>query len=95
MSSVLLPTTSINMGELEETEETGDADPDEEIVIMPTEDKKVYWIFLLWGIGVLLPWNAVITVFDYFQDEMSPTGKKPYDPGSSYPFATNGLIFFT
>ena len=27
---------------------------------------KVNFIFLLWGIGGLLPWNAVLSCFDFF-----------------------------
>jgi equilibrative nucleoside transporter 1/2/3 len=49
----------------------------------------VYWIFLLWGIGILLPWNAVLTCFDFFSDEMPG-----YKPAFVYPFAVNGLNSF-
>ena len=33
----------------------------------------VYLIFLLFGIGVLLPWNAVLTAMPYFQDQVFPS----------------------
>jgi hypothetical protein len=55
------------------------------------EDKynMVYYIFFLWGIGILLPWNAVLTCFDFFNDEMPG-----YKPSFVYPFAVNGLNSF-
>lgn len=43
-------------------------------------------IFLLWGIGVVLPWNAVSTCFDFFSAEMPG-----YQPAFIYPFAVNIL----
>ena len=43
-------------------------------------------IFLLWGIGILLPWNAVLTCFDFFSVEMPG-----YAPSFVYPFAVNAL----
>jgi hypothetical protein len=54
----------------------------------PPSDKGnvVNIIFLLWGIGVLLPWNAVLTCFDFFGDEMPG-----YNPSFVYPFAVNAL----
>lgn len=45
---------------------------------------------LLWGIGVLLAWNAVICEFDYFS-EMMPG----FQPAFVYPSAVNGLLAFT
>lgn len=56
------------------------------------EDKgsTVNIIFLLWGFGVLLPWNAVLSCFDFLSDEM--TG---YQPAFVYPFAVNGLSAFS
>lgn len=56
------------------------------------EDKGnvVNIIFLLWGIGVLLPWNAVLTCFDFLSAEM-----KGYQPSFVYPFAVNGLNAFS
>ena len=36
----------------------------------PTDEgNTVYMIFLLWGIGVLLPWNACLSCFDFFANE--------------------------
>ena len=46
----------------------------------------VSFIFFLWGIGIVLPWNAVSTCFDFFTAEM-----KGYKPASVYPFAVNFL----
>ena len=43
---------------------------DDKQEVVPT-DNITYFIFFVWGIGVLLPWNAVMTVFDYFEDEVS------------------------
>ena len=31
----------------------------------------IWFIFLVWGIGSLLPWNAISTTFDYFEEEVS------------------------
>jgi hypothetical protein len=41
--------------------------------IQGPEDKGgvVFAIFLLWGIGVLLPWNAVLSIYDYFVADVS------------------------
>ena len=38
------------------------------------EDKGnvVYFICTLWGIGVLLPWNSILSTFDFFGAEVSP-----------------------
>ena len=44
-------------------------------------------IFLLWGIGNLLPWNVVLCTFDFFRSQM--TG---YRPTFIFPFAANGLL---
>ena len=37
------------------------------------EDKgnKVYTIFLLYGIGVLLPWNVILSCLDFLSDKVS------------------------
>ena len=35
------------------------------------EGNTVLLIFYLWGIGVLLPWNAILSCFDFFQSEVS------------------------
>ena len=35
------------------------------------EDRITYFIFFIWGVGILLPWNAVMTEFDYLEDEVS------------------------
>jgi hypothetical protein len=50
------------------------------------EGNIVSMIFLLWGIGVVLPWNAVSTCFDFFTAEMPG-----YQPAFIYPFAVNIL----
>ena len=56
------------------------------------EGDVVYYVFLLWGIGMLLPWNSVLSTFDYLTYEM-----KDYSLGPSfyYPFAVNGLATVT
>lgn len=56
------------------------------IIAPPDKYNIVYAIFLLWGIGVLLPWNAVLTCFGFFIEEMPG-----YQPAFVYPFAVNGL----
>ena len=45
-------------------------------------------MYLIWGIGVLLPWNAVLSTFDFFDGET-----KGYSlvPDFVYAFAVNGL----
>jgi len=50
----------------------------------------MHFIFFLWGVGVLLPWNAVLCEFAYFDHEMPG-----YRPEFVYPFAVNGLLAFT
>jgi len=47
-------------------------------------------IMLLWGFGILLPWNAVLSAFDYFEDEMPG-----YQPSFVWPFVVNGLQIVT
>ena len=47
-------------------------------------------VFLLWGIGILLPWNAVLTMFDFFGNEMKDPVHN-YNPSFVYPFGVNGL----
>ena len=61
---------------------------------MEPEDKNgiVYYIFLLWGIGVLLPWNSVLSTFDFFDYEMDGY---TLIPSFVYPFAVNGLATVT
>jgi len=56
--------------------------------VFEPEDKGgvVNVIMLMWGFGVLLPWNAVLTMFDFLSDEMPG-----YQPAFVYPFAVNGL----
>lgn len=62
----------------------------------PPEDKGnvVARVFLLWGIGVLLPWNAVLTMFDFFGAEMKDDVHN-YNPSFVYPFGVNGLNSIT
>lgn len=47
-------------------------------------------VFFIWGIGILLPWNTVLSAFDFFASEM--TG---YQPAFVYPFAVNVLTIVT
>jgi len=56
------------------------------------EDKNgiVWMIFFLWGIGTLLPWNAICNEFDFFEFNM-----KDMEPGSRYPSAVNGMLSIT
>eukprot|EP00356_Strombidium_inclinatum_P006276 CAMPEP_0170485246 /NCGR_PEP_ID=MMETSP0208-20121228/4563_1 /TAXON_ID=197538 /ORGANISM="Strombidium inclinatum, Strain S3" /LENGTH=93 /DNA_ID=CAMNT_0010758843 /DNA_START=79 /DNA_END=360 /DNA_ORIENTATION=+ len=46
----------------------------------------IHFIFFMWGIGTLLPWNAVLCEFAYFDHEMPG-----YQPEFVFPFAVNGL----
>lgn len=56
------------------------------------EGNKVYNIFLIWGIGVLLPWNAVLSTMDFFDAETAdPTKVFTLKPDFVYAFAVNGL----
>jgi len=61
---------------------------DEEDIGPKDTGNVVWWIFLLWGIGVLLPWNAVLSTFDYFEYE---TKGYSLSPSFVFPFAVNGL----
>jgi len=47
----------------------------------------VHKIFFLWGLGVLLPWNAICNEFDFFINEMPDN-----NPASEYPSAVNGML---
>ena len=59
---------------------------------IPPKDigSKIHIIFFVWGVGVLLPWNAILNVFDFFSNEM-----KGHDPIFIFPFAVNILLFVT
>ena len=41
--------------------------------LLPPEDKynMIYVIFFLYGVGILLPFNAVTTAFDFFIAQVS------------------------
>jgi len=45
-------------------------------------------VFLIWGIGILLPWNAVLTTYDFFEFRMDG-----FNPSFTYGFAVNGVLF--
>jgi hypothetical protein len=55
------------------------------------EDKNniVFLVFLLYGIDLILPWNAICSCFDFFLNTMPE-----YNPLSVYPFAVNALQVF-
>ncbi len=42
--------------------------PSEDLVKAGPEDKGnvIYWVFLLYGFGALLPWNSILNCFDFF-----------------------------
>ena len=58
-------------------EETNDEEvvklPSDELVSNGPEDKGnvIYWVFLLYGFGALLPWNSILNCFDFFVLEVS------------------------
>ena len=56
------------------------------------EDRNniAYYMVLLFGLGTLLPWNAVLTSLDFFDSKMHE-----YKPASVFGFAVNGLLIFT
>lgn len=41
-------------------------------LIKEPEDKGNigYWLMLLFGIGALLPWNAILTALDFFEEKV-------------------------
>ena len=47
--------------------------PSEELAASGPADKgdAMYWVFLLYGFGALLPWNAILNCFDFFVLEVS------------------------
>lgn len=47
-------------------------------------------MYLIWGIGVLLPWNAVLSTMDFFDGETFKPGFSLL-PDFVYGFAVNGL----
>ena len=48
----------------------------------------VYMIYLLYGIGILLPWNILTSCMDFLKERMPE-----HKPASSYPFAINIFLF--
>lgn len=40
----------------------------------------VYFICTLWGIGVLLPWNSILSTFDFFGAEVSSSSLMTVTP---------------
>ena len=42
----------------------------------------------MWGIGILIPWGAVLSTMDFFDDK---TDTYTLKPDFVYPFAVNGL----
>lgn len=54
----------------------------------PVDTKNLaYLLMFLFGIGSLLPWNAVLNAFDFFDAKMPE-----YTPSFVFPFAVNGLL---
>jgi hypothetical protein len=53
------------------------------------ENDKVWYSFLLFGIGAMLPWSVVCNQFVFLNQEMSGYHLKP---DTTYPFAINGLL---
>ena len=56
----------------------------------------------MWGIGILLPWNAVLCCFDFFSLMVSKVYtanifqmKDAGSPAFVFPFATNGFLAIT
>ncbi|CDW83406.1 equilibrative nucleoside transporter 1 [Stylonychia lemnae] len=58
-------------------------------LIKEPEDKGNvgYWLMLLFGIGALLPWNAILTALDFFEEKQSR-----YQPSFVFGFAVNSLL---
>jgi hypothetical protein len=68
----------------DDADQADQADQDADV---PHDSGIVYFTFLMFGVGSLLPWNAVLNTFDYFCYEMP--GKNVY---GIYPFAVNFLV---
>ncbi|KAI9480974.1 MAG: nucleoside transporter-domain-containing protein [Benjaminiella poitrasii] len=73
------------------------SDSDSDQIKLEVEDKYnlVYWIFLIFGVAMLLPWNVFITASEYFAKRFSGT---PYEETfqnyfSTYFTITNLLTF--
>jgi hypothetical protein len=49
---------------LENQPEDSDQDPID-------ENNVCYWIFLMYGIGMLLPWNVILSCLDFLMYEVS------------------------
>ena len=57
----------------------------------PTDsDSVVQTIFFMWGVGALLPWNAVLSAFDFFGSEMNG-----FQPAFIYPFGVFLMTTFS
>ncbi|KAG2182695.1 hypothetical protein INT44_005675 [Umbelopsis vinacea] len=74
-----------------------DRDEREEIVNIPPEDSYnlVYWIFVLQGAAMLLPWNVFITASTFFASRFAqtPYGETFQNYFSTY-FTVSNLAFF-
>ncbi|KAI8577593.1 hypothetical protein K450DRAFT_282521 [Umbelopsis ramanniana AG] len=74
-----------------------DRDEREEIVSIPPEDSYnlVYWIFVLQGAAMLLPWNVFITASTFFASRFAqtPYGETFQNYFSTY-FTVSNLAFF-
>jgi hypothetical protein len=56
-------TTDLEDDILIEKDENKSKDEDE---LPPDHYNKVYMTFLIYGVAVLLPWNAICSVWDFF-----------------------------
>ena len=66
---------------------TGDIEHNKPEKKVPVDkNNMVFIVFLMYGIALILPWNAICSCFDFFLAVM-PTHK----PLSVYPFAVNFL----
>jgi hypothetical protein len=51
-----------------------------------------YLLMVFFGIGGLLPWNAILTALDFFNEKVSSAG---YRPDFVFGFAVDGIQLFT
>lgn len=57
----------------------------------PPKDKygMAYFMFVMYGVAILLPWNAVLTALDFFDNRLAP-----FEPFFTFPFAVNCMLTF-
>jgi len=57
-------------------------------------DARAYWLLVLMGAGLLLPWNVVLNALPFFVNLYSASGGPGGSPAASYPFLVSSVYSF-